>query len=81
VKITARPSPEYAAKKAALSDARMRLSLEVAEASIVAEPDNWLHRKQVGDVIWDVSEVGLAVAYMIEDGNVVYLTFIELYLG
>ena len=58
----------------------MRLSLEVAEAAVVAEPDNWIHRQRIGDVIWDKSEDGLALAYTVEDGEIVYLTFIDMYL-
>lgn len=69
--IKATPSPTYAAKKAALGDGQVRLSLEVAEAAIVAEPDNWSHRRQVGEVIWDTSEDGLAIAYKIEDGEII----------
>jgi hypothetical protein len=79
--IKANPSPRYAAKKAALEDAQVRLSLELAEEAIAAEPENWTNRKQVGDVIWDTSEPGLALAYKIEDGEIIYLTFIDTYLA
>jgi hypothetical protein len=53
------------------------LSLDLVEEGLVAEPDNWLHRKQIGDVIWDTSEPGLAVAASIVDGEIVMLTFVE----
>jgi hypothetical protein len=53
----------------------------LAEAAIVAEPDNWSRREQVGDVIWDKSEDGLAVAYSIANDEIVYLTFIDLYMA
>jgi hypothetical protein len=79
--IKATPSPTYAAKKAALEDDQVRLSLELMEEAIVAEPDNWSHREQVGEVIWDRSEDGLALAYTVENGEVIYLTFIDLYLA
>ena len=77
--IKAKQSPIYAARKAALDDEQVLLSLEVAEAAIVAEPDNWSHREQVGEVIWDLSEDGLALAYIVEDGEITYLTFVDLY--
>ena len=59
----------------------MRLSLDLMEEAIVAEPDNWLHRRRVDDVIWDYSQPGLALAYTIEDGEIIFGTFIDLYLA
>lgn len=77
--INRRLSPRYAAKKASLQDPQVRLSLDLVEEALIAEPDNWTHRTQVGSVIWDTSEAGLAVAAAIEDGELVLLTFIETY--
>jgi hypothetical protein len=77
--IKSRPSKPYAAKKAALEDDEVRLSLELMEEAMVAEPDNWAHRKQVGDVIWDTSEPGLALASTIDNDEIVFLTFIDLF--
>ena len=79
--IKSRPSDRYAAKKAALEDDEVRRSLDLMEEAMVAEPDNWTHRKQVGDVIWDTSEPGLALATTIENGEIVFLTFIDLFLA
>lgn len=79
--IKATPSPTYAAKKAALGDEGVRLSLDLMEEAIVAEPDNWKDRKQVDDVIWDTSQPGLALAYTVEDGEIIFGTFIDLYLA
>ena len=79
--IKSRPSDSYAAKKAALEDAEVRLSLDLMEEAMVAEPDNWAHRKQVGDVIWDTSQPGLALASSIENDEIVFLTFVDLFLA
>jgi len=79
--IKATPSPTYAAKKAALEDEAVRLSLELMEEAIVAEPDNWRDREQVDDVIWDTSQPGLALAYRVVDDEIIYATFIDLYLA
>lgn len=51
------------------------------EEAIVAEPDNWAHRQKVGEVIWDRSEAGLALAFTIENDEIIYLTFIDLFLA
>jgi len=77
--IKARPSQAYMAKKAALKDEQVQLSLELMEEAIASEPDNWLHREQVGEVIWDKSEPGLALAFAIENGEIIYLTFVDLF--
>ena len=79
--IRARPSIAYTAKKAALEDEQVRLSLDLMEEAIVAEPDNWAHRQKVGEVIWDRSEAGLALAFTIENDEIIYLTFIDLFLA
>jgi hypothetical protein len=55
--IKARPSKAYTAKKAALHDEQVHLSLDLMEEAVAAEPDNWTHRERVGDVIWDKSEL------------------------
>jgi hypothetical protein len=79
--IKARPSKADTAKKAALEDEQVQLSLDLVEEAIVAEPDNWAHRQKVGEVIWDRSEAGLAVAFTIENDEIIYLTFIDLFLA
>jgi hypothetical protein len=79
--IKATPSPSYAAKKAALEDDQVLLSLELMEEAVLAEPDNWTHRVQVGEVIWDKSERGLALAYSVENGEIVFLTFVDLFIA
>lgn len=71
-------SPSYAARKAALDDERARLSLDLIEESIITDPHHRSHRFEVGEVVWDTSEDGLAVAYRIEDGAIVFVTFIDL---
>ena len=79
--IKARPSKAYTVKKAALQDEQVRLSLDLMEEAIASEPDDWADREQIGEIIWDKSEPGLAVAFAIEDGEIVYLTFIDLFLA
>ena len=79
--IEPKPSPAYEAKKAALEDEQVRLSLDLAEEAVVSEPDNWTHRKRVGEVIWDTSEPGIALAFAEDDGQIVWLTFIDTYVA
>ena len=57
----------------------MRLSLDLMEEAMVAEPDNWAHRQRIGDIIWDRSQPGLALASTVESDEIVFLTFIDLY--
>ncbi len=71
--IKARPSIQSAAKKAALQDEQVQLSLDLMEEAIAAEPENWAHREKVGEVIWDKSEPGLALAFVIEDDEIIFL--------
>ena len=79
--IEPKPSPAYAAKKAALEDEQVRFSLDLAEEAVVSEPDNWTHRKRVGEVIWDTSEPGIALAFADEEGQIVWLTFIDTFVA
>ncbi len=80
-RINAKPSPAFEAKKAALGDNQVRLSVDLAQEAVVAEPDNWTNRKRVGEVIWDTSEPGIALAFAVDDGVIVWLTFIDTYIG
>ena len=78
-RINARPSDQYAARKAALADPQVRLSLDLVEESIAVDPHHRLQRREVGDVVWDTSEPGIALAFAIEGDSIVYLTFVLLF--
>ncbi len=77
--IKARQSPAYQARKAALTNEQVRLSVELAEESIAGGPDNRDKRREINGVVYDRSEPGVMVTYSIVDGEVVYLTFRDLY--
>ena len=76
--IKARPNQAYAARKAALTDPRVRLSLDLVEEAIAVDPFHRHRRYEVGEVIYDVTEPGLMVSYTIIDEEVVYLSFADL---
>lgn len=70
-----RPTPAYQARKAALTDARVRLSLDLVEEGIVVDPDHRDGREQIGDLVLDMTEPGILVMYTIVDGEAVLVTF------
>jgi len=49
------------------------------EESIAVDPHHRLQRREVGDVVWDTSEPGIALAFAIEGDSIVYLTFVLLF--
>ena len=55
------------------------MSLELAEEAIAVDPHHRHHRREVGGIIYDTSEPGLMVAFTIVDGEIVYLTFRDLF--
>jgi hypothetical protein len=62
-----------------LTDAQTRLSLDLIEEGIAVDPFHRVNRKQVGNVIWDKSEPGLAVAFAVGDETILLLTFLRLF--
>ena len=77
--IKPKSSPAYTVRKAALTDEQARLSLELAEEAIAVDPDHRDRRIEIDDVIYDRSEPGIMVAYSVVDGEVVFLTFRDLF--
>ena len=59
----------------------MRLSLDLAEEAIVVDPWHRVRRIEIDDVVYDRSEPGIVVAYSIADGDIIFLTFIDLGLS
>jgi hypothetical protein len=62
-----------------LTDAQTRLSLELIEEGIAVDPAHRVNREQVGKVIWDKSEPGLAVAFTVEGESILLLTFVLIF--
>ncbi len=73
--INAKPTPEYAARKEALTDEQARFSLELAEEAIAVDPDHRNHRRDVDGIVYDYGEPGIMVSFVIEDGEILYLKF------
>jgi hypothetical protein len=49
------------------------------EEGIASDPIHRYRRQQIGEVIWDKSEPGLAVAFAVDAGGAVLLTFVALF--
>jgi hypothetical protein len=79
IPINVLPLESYQQRKAALTDAQTRLSLDLIEERVAVDPFHRVNREQVGNVIWDKSEPGLAVAYAIEGHTILRLTFVLLF--
>jgi hypothetical protein len=73
------PLDQYGERKAALTDEQIRLSLDLIEEGIATDPIHRVSRQQVGEVIWDKSEPGLAVAFRVEGDTILLLTFVLLF--
>ena len=74
-----KPSPAYSRKKAALEDDDVRLSLDLVEEAIGVDPDSLYKRIEIDGIVYDRSEQGIMVAYTIEDGEPLLLTFTDLW--
>jgi hypothetical protein len=74
--IKARPSPQYEARKAKEADEQVLLSLDLLEEAAAVDPFHRLQRREVGEVVWDTSEQGIAFAFSVQDDEVVYLTYV-----
>jgi len=70
-----KPTPAYRARKAALTDTRVRLSLDLVEEGIVVDPDHRDGREQIGDLVLDMTEPGIVVAYSMLDDEAILVTF------
>ena len=68
------------ARKAALTDPRVLLSLDLVEEAIAVDPFHRHRRYEVGAVVYDVTEPGLMVSFTVMDDEVVYLSFADLTL-
>lgn len=55
----------------------MRLAL--AEESVLVDPFGRYLRNEVGEVVYDISEPGVMVAYTVEGDQVIFLAFTDLY--
>jgi hypothetical protein len=69
----------YLARKAALTDALVRLSVDLVEEGIVVDPDHRKGREQIGDLVYDITEPGVMVVFSVVDGEAVLLTFRDLF--
>lgn len=47
------PTPAYQARKAALTDDQVRLSLELVEEGIAVDPFHRVGRQEIGELIYD----------------------------
>jgi hypothetical protein len=73
-----KPTPEYAARKAALASEQVRLSLDLVEEGIVVDPYHRNRRLEVDGIVYDRTEEGIMVAYAVADGEALLLTFRDL---
>jgi hypothetical protein len=76
--IKARPSPAYARRKAALTDRHLLLSLDLVEEAIAVDPFHRLHRREVGGVVYNITEPGVVVAFEVDGDKVVFRAFVDL---
>jgi hypothetical protein len=74
-----RPTPAYLARKAALTDDLVRLSVDLVEEGIVVDPNHRNGREQIGDLVYDITEPGVVVVFSVVDGEAVLLTFRDLF--
>jgi hypothetical protein len=77
--INLRRSAQYEDRKAGLRDPDLLLRLELIEEGIASDPLHRYRRQQIGEVICDKSEPGLAVAFAVAAGEAVLLTFVALF--
>lgn len=66
-------------RKAQVRNEQTRLSLSLAEESITVDPFHRDHRQEVGPVVWDRSESGVAVAFIVEDDQILFVSFVDLF--
>jgi hypothetical protein len=76
--INAKPSPAYAAQKAALGG-RARQSLDLAEEAVAVDPHHRVRRLEVDGVTFDLNEPGIILGFVIEGQTVVYLSYLVLF--
>ena len=76
--IKARPAPAYAARKAALADEQVRLSLDLVEEAIAVDPYHRFRRGKINSIVYDITDPGVMVAYAMVDDEVLYLAFVDL---
>lgn len=74
-----KPTPEYSARKAALTDGQVRLSVDLVEEGIAVDPFHRAGRVAVGGIVYDRTEPGIMVAYSMIEGKAVLLTFRDLF--
>lgn len=77
--IKATPSEEYAARKLLLTDPQVRFILELAEESIAVDPWHRVNRIEIDGIVYDKSEPGIMLSYVVLDGEVLFLTFRDLF--
>ena len=53
----------------------MRLSLDLVEEGIVVDPDHRDGREQIGDLVLDMTEPGIVVAYSMFNDEAILVTF------
>lgn len=73
------PLDQYSERKAALTDEPMCLALALVEEGIATDPRHRMNRREVGEIVWDRSEPGLAVAFAVEGDSILLLTFVLLF--
>ena len=75
--IKCRPPPAYAARKAALADEQVRLSLDLVEEAIAVDPYHRFRRGEINRIVYDITD-RVMVEYAMVDDEVLYLAFVDL---
>ena len=73
-----KPTPTYQARKDALTDAQVRLSLDLVEELIAVDPFHRAGRQAIGELIYDRTEPAILVVFTMIGDEAMLVAFRDL---